>query len=206
MTNPVVDLVGDQTGRIVPVYPQSEKAGLDTWDLACLIEEALRGVAIAASPTRCPTDRSTRGSSADPRRLGDPQARDDPEKDQARRRLVFDELLRVQLELVRRKRRIEETRRTRPHGRRRVWCGGSSTAPVSAHRGPAAVIGEIVHDLAGSNPMHRLLQGDVGSGKTVVAGSPLLAAVQGGHQGALMAPTEVLAEQHSPGCARCSAI
>jgi ATP-dependent DNA helicase RecG len=58
------------------------------------------------------------------------------------------------------------------------------------------VIGEIEHDLAGPHPMHRLLQGDVGSGKTLVAVSAMLTAVQGGHQGALMAPTEVLAEQH----------
>src|ERR1700728_4550392 len=50
--------------------------------------------------------------------------------------------------------------------------------------------------MAGPHPMHRLLQGDVGSGKTVVAVAALLTAVQGGHQGALMAPTEVLAEQH----------
>ena len=55
---------------------------------------------------------------------------------------------------------------------------------------------EILADLARPAPMHRLLQGDVGSGKTVVAVSALLAAVQGGHQGALMVPTEVLAEQH----------
>ena len=55
---------------------------------------------------------------------------------------------------------------------------------------------EIVADLAGPFPMHRLLQGDVGSGKTVVALAALLGAVQGGHQGALMVPTEVLAEQH----------
>ena len=54
--------------------------------------------------------------------------------------------------------------------------------------------------------MHRLLQGDVGSGKTVVALSALLVAVQGGHQGALMAPTEVLAEQHLLGVARCSPV
>ncbi|HSB85626.1 MAG TPA: ATP-dependent DNA helicase RecG, partial [Ilumatobacteraceae bacterium] len=58
------------------------------------------------------------------------------------------------------------------------------------------VIGEIEQDLAGPHPMHRLLQGDVGSGKTLVAVSAMLTAVQGGHQGALMAPTEVLAEQH----------
>ena len=67
------------------------------------------------------------------------------------------------------------------------------------------MIGEIDADLAAPHPMHRLLQGDVGAGKTVVAVAALLAAVQGGHQGALMAPTEVLAEQHAtgdPGAAR----
>ena len=53
--------------------------------------------------------------------------------------------------------------------------------------------------------MHRLLQGDVGAGKTVVAVAALLVAVQGGHQGALMAPTEVLAEQHAASASgRCS--
>jgi ATP-dependent DNA helicase RecG len=61
------------------------------------------------------------------------------------------------------------------------------------------VIAEVDNDLASPHPMHRLLQGDVGSGKTVVAVSAMLAAVQGGHQGALMAPTEVLAEQHFNG-------
>src|SRR5262249_36381340 len=55
---------------------------------------------------------------------------------------------------------------------------------------------EIATDLARPTPMHRLLQGDVGSGKTVVALAMLLHAVEGGYQGALMAPTEVLAEQH----------
>jgi ATP-dependent DNA helicase RecG len=59
------------------------------------------------------------------------------------------------------------------------------------------VIDEIERDLASIHPMHRLLQGDVGSGKTVVAVSALLVAVEGGMQGALMAPTEVLAEQHA---------
>src|SRR5581483_190911 len=54
----------------------------------------------------------------------------------------------------------------------------------------------ISKDLGGPHPMHRLLQGDVGAGKTVVAVAALLVAVQGDHQGALMAPTEVLAEQH----------
>ncbi len=60
-------------------------------------------------------------------------------------------------------------------------------------------IAEIRADMSGPHPMHRLLQGDVGSGKTVVAVAALLTAVEGGHQGALMAPTEVLAEQHHAG-------
>jgi ATP-dependent DNA helicase RecG len=60
-------------------------------------------------------------------------------------------------------------------------------------------IAEIQGDLGGAHPMHRLLQGDVGAGKTVVAVAALLTAVQGGYQGALMAPTEVLAEQHHLG-------
>ncbi|MEY3467292.1 MAG: ATP-dependent helicase RecG, partial [Actinomycetota bacterium] len=61
------------------------------------------------------------------------------------------------------------------------------------------MINEVNADLATPVPMHRLLQGDVGSGKTVVAVAAMLVAVQGGHQGALMAPTEVLAEQHFAG-------
>ena len=62
-------------------------------------------------------------------------------------------------------------------------------------------IAEITHDMASPAPMHRLLQGDVGSGKTVVALAALLVGVQGGYQGAFMAPTEVLAEQHYLGVA-----
>jgi ATP-dependent DNA helicase RecG len=60
----------------------------------------------------------------------------------------------------------------------------------------ATAIAQILHDMAKPAPMHRLLQGEVGSGKTIVALTALLAAVQGGYQGAFMAPTEVLAEQH----------
>ena len=55
MTNPIVDLIGDRTGRIVPIYPQSEKAALSTWEIAGWVEDALRKCCgRAASPTRCP--------------------------------------------------------------------------------------------------------------------------------------------------------
>ena len=120
------------------------------------------------------------------------------EKEDARRRLAFDELLRVQLVLVLRKKALERDAKGIRHD-----LSGSLVArfheqlPFALTDDQRAVIAEIEHDLAGPHPMHRLLQGDVGSGKTVVAVSTLLAAVQGGHQGAFMAPTEVLAEQHA---------
>ena len=74
--------------------------------------------------------------------------------------------------------------------------------PYELTNAQTRVIAEIEADLASPTPMHRLLQGDVGAGKTLVAVSAMLVAVQGGHQGALMAPTEVLAEQHAVGIRR----
>ena len=78
-----------------------------------------------------------------------------------------------------------------------AWSSGSVAAlPFELTGAQRRALAAIFADLAGPLPMHRLLQGDVGSGKTVVAVAAMLAAVQGGHQGALMVPTEVLAEQH----------
>ena len=202
MTNPIVDLVGDQTGRIVPVYPQSEKAGLMSWDLARLVAEALRRSQEIADPV--PGEVLARWDLLDrTTAFHDIHA---PEAMalamSARRRLVFDELLRVQLVLVRRKVELEHTAVGFAH----------DMSGVLVHRFIEALgfeltdaqttsIAEITADLARPVPMHRLLQGDVGAGKTVVAVAMLLTAVQGGHQGALMAPTEVLADQHALGVA-----
>jgi ATP-dependent DNA helicase RecG len=202
MTNPVVDLIGDRTGRIVPIYPQSEKAQITTWELAGWVESALarsadRGIADpvpdAVQRRLGLIDRETALRSI---HLPDSIA----EKDRARRRLAFDELLRVQLVLVMRKRAMERD----AVGIRHV-VGGElvrrfhDRLPFPLTAAQRRAIGEIDVDLAAPHPMHRLLQGDVGAGKTVVAVTALLAAVAGGHQGALMAPTEVLAEQHFAG-------
>jgi ATP-dependent DNA helicase RecG len=118
------------------------------------------------------------------------------EAELGRRRLAFDELLVLQLGIARR-------------GRARARAVAPALAPagelVARYRGvlPFALtpeqeraIREIDADLARAVPMQRLLQGDVGSGKTVVALYALLRAVESGYQGALMAPTETLAEQH----------
>jgi ATP-dependent DNA helicase RecG len=212
MTNPVVDLIGDRTGKIVPIYPQSEKAQLTTWELAGWVEQALarcdpRGIADPV-PADVRARHGLEERRAALRHIHLPESMRD--KEEARRRLAFDELLRVQLALVLRKRRLERESR----GIRHVVdasagvAGGSELVrrfhealPYPLTPAQERTIGEIFSDLAGPHPMHRLLQGDVGSGKTVVAVTTLLAAVQGGHQGALMAPTEVLAEQHHSGVA-----
>ncbi len=114
------------------------------------------------------------------------------------RRLAFDELLLVQLALLRRRRlrsagSVARALDGEPSLSAR-WLG--QMLPFTLTGDQRRAIGEIDHDLAGARPMQRLLMGEVGSGKTVVALYALLRAIEQGHQGALMAPTEPLAEQH----------
>ena len=200
LTNPIVDLIGDRTGRIVAIYPQSEQAALTTWEMAGVIDLALKRWDGYGIPDPVPIEIRKRYGLLDRRQaflsIHTPETMG--EKERARRRLAFDELLRVQLVLVLRKRRLEQEAAGFRHE-----VGGALVRRFHEHLpfeltgAQRRTIAEIEADLAGPHPMHRLLQGDVGSGKTVVAVSALLAAVQGGHQGALMAPTEVLAEQHA---------
>jgi ATP-dependent DNA helicase RecG len=211
MVNPVVDVIGrsddpdsdpqsgPQTGRIVPIYPQSGKAEVFTWQIRKLVDEALR---------RCR-----------PRRLADPldeQLLDEldivernlaytwihrpdsfDEQRAATRRLVFDEFLRMQVGLVARKRALEaDLQGVRHDPESKLLSAFHAQLPYELTGDQQRAIREIVDDMASRAPMHRLLQGDVGSGKTLVALSALLVSVDSGFQGAFMAPTEVLAEQH----------
>jgi ATP-dependent DNA helicase RecG len=207
MTNPVVDLLGDPSdariGVIVPIYPESGKADVSSWQLRRLVAEALERAGDLAEPLpRWVRDEMKLVTRTEAYR-GIHRPDDERDHRQARRRLVFDEFLRIQLELVRRKRQLERERRGVEH----VVDGALVDAfhaqlPFALTGDQRAAIAAIARDLAAPHPMHRLLQGDVGSGKTVVAVTALLVAVQGGHQGALMAPTEVLAEQHHLGVRR----
>ena len=204
MNSPLVDFAGDQTGRIVALYPQSEKARIASADYAGWIKEILRRSEDRGFADPVPEDLRNRFDLTDRgrafRNIHRPETM--TVKEEARRRLVFDELLRVQLALVLRKRALEASTAGIEH---RIRSGAEPGALVGAFHdrlqfeltsAQRRAIDEINEDLAGPHPMHRLLQGDVGSGKTVVALSALLVAVEGGHQGAFMAPTEVLAEQH----------
>ena len=200
MTNPVVDLVGDRTGKVVPVYPQSEKVRLTSWDIATWVEEALHRAGEFDDPV--PETVLDRLDLLDrTNAFGGIHLPESPEEwPLARRRLAFDELLRVQLALVLRKRQLEASTAGISHDVsghlvERFW----QRLPFELTSSQRSAIAEITADLGEPVPMHRLLQGDVGSGKTVVAVSAMLHAVEGGHQGALMAPTEVLAEQHALG-------
>jgi len=211
MANPVVDVIagattGRRTLRVLPVYPASAKVGLTSWEIGSFVEEALQRAGDFADPVpeevRTSLDLQGRTESFD--------AIHRPESfaaiDTARRRLVFDELFRLQLALVLRRRAFEVNARALRHdvSPREVTGGVSDTLvarflsglPYDLTTAQRRALAVIVADMAGPFPMHRLLQGDVGSGKTVVALAALLAAVQSGHQGALMVPTEVLAEQH----------
>ena len=205
MTNPVVDIIGDKTGRIVPIYPQSEKVNLSTWEIAGWVRNALERAAPRTIGDPLPANLRDRLGLIDRHSalnsIHFPESI--VEKEKARERLAFDELLRVQLVLVGRKRSFERNNK----GIRHIVDGGMQAHFVAALPFPLTgaqrrVIDEINADLVKPAPMHRLLQGDVGSGKTVVAVAAMLAAVEGGHQAALMAPTEVLAEQHHSGVQR----
>jgi ATP-dependent DNA helicase RecG len=118
------------------------------------------------------------------------------EGERARRRLAFDELLALQVGLARRRRGSEEERAPALGKPGELVQRYRSVLPFELTPDQEGAVVEIDADLAGERPMERLLQGDVGSGKTVVALYALLRAVEAGKRGALMAPTETLAEQH----------
>ncbi|HEX9259390.1 MAG TPA: ATP-dependent DNA helicase RecG [Acidimicrobiales bacterium] len=206
MANPMVDVLGDPDERprpIHPVYPQSDKANVTTSQVLRAVEEALdrsdaRGGIHDSMPAEVQQRFGLIGRDEAIHAIHLPDSM--RAKEAARRRLAFEELFRVQLVLAVRKRALERD----ALGIQHAVDGGLVPAfydrlpfPLTAAQRRANA--DIARDMAAAHPMHRLLQGDVGSGKTVVAVATLLLAVQGGHQGALMAPTEVLAEQHASG-------
>jgi ATP-dependent DNA helicase RecG len=198
LANPEVDLLDEEDRlQITAIYRQSDKLRLYSRDFRGWVGESLRRTRelVEPLPGWALDEHDFVDRTAAFRGIHIPESM--AEAEAARRRLVFDELLRIQLALVMRKHRIEATSQGIEH----VTSGALldrflSALPFELTRDQRTVMGEITADLARPVPMHRLLQGDVGAGKTVVAVAALLTAVQGGHQGAFMAPTEVLAEQH----------
>lgn len=203
MTNPIMDLVGEETLPVIPVYGQSGKSRVTTWDITQAAREALARLGDLADPLPA-TVVAAEGliSRAEALRLIHfPAALDQVAP--ARERLAFDELFRMQAALQLAK---------HGHAIRPGFAHHTSTPAIDEflERLPFTLTPaqqraweDISTDLRSPTPMHRLLQGDVGSGKTMLAALTLLAAVTSGRQGALMAPTEILATQlHTELCSR----
>ncbi len=202
LTNPEIaagDDAEDFAGRLVPVYPATAK--LPSWRLSKAVKIAL-DVALSdegALPDPLPAEvRLRRGlmGLADALRLVHrPDTYDDVRRSQ--RRLRFDEAFVLQTVLARRRADVmaepATARLERPDG---LLAAFDARLPFTLTSGQQEVAAALSADLAREHPMHRLLQGEVGSGKTVVALRAMLAVVDAGGQAALLAPTEVLAQQH----------
>ncbi|MGB8702043.1 MAG: ATP-dependent DNA helicase RecG [Thermosynechococcaceae cyanobacterium] len=182
-------------GRVVPIYPLTEGV------LPTLIRRAVVAAIPAAQELAEPLPESLRTQY---NLIGLPEAIAQihfPESAEqlarARRRLVFDEFFYLQLGMLKRRLDQRQTQRSavlNPSGQ--LIDDFYAVIPFRFTGAQQRVVQDILADLQETAPMNRLVQGDVGSGKTVVAVVALLAAIQSGYQTALMAPTEVLAEQH----------
>ena len=184
------------TGRLVPVYPLTERLPQRT--LRQLVKQAL-DACISQLSEYLPDDLIQRTGLLDIQRAMVQAHYPDSRQDwgAARRRLAFDELFLMQLALLIRKRQWrEEGEAASLNADLALINAFHDSLPFSLTAAQRRTLDEIIEDLKGNRPMSRLLQGEVGSGKTVVAASALLLAAFSGYQGALMAPTEILAEQH----------
>ncbi len=182
------------TGRLVPVYPLTEGIS-DRW-LRRLIKTTLDGYVSQVADPLPAALRSQEGLldlASALRAVHFP--RHQAEIDQARRRLCFEEFLLVQLGVLR-KRHAWRSRSGRPAPPSPAVEQFFAGLPFRLTAAQERAWQQISADLAKATPMSRLLQGDVGSGKTVVAVAAMLQVVASGQQAALMAPTEILATQH----------
>ncbi|MFM6941520.1 MAG: ATP-dependent DNA helicase RecG [Candidatus Planktophila sp.] len=193
--NDVDSAVEGFANQYIPIYPSTAK--LPSWKIAQCIELALAALDDVEDPipaellekNKYPTIRQALVQIHKPEDLD--------AEELARERLTFDEALLLQLLLLKRKvalRALDAV--ARPHKPGGLLDAFDKTLPFELTAGQKSVSAEIAADLAASHPMHRLLQGEVGSGKTIIALRAALTVIDNGGQVALLAPTEVLAAQH----------
>ncbi|NEP14847.1 MAG: ATP-dependent DNA helicase RecG [Symploca sp. SIO2C1] len=195
LDQPGASIESMKIGRVLPVYPLTEGVPADL----------VRGAVIAALPAAAQLKEPLPAALL--KQYGLMKVRDaiahihfPPDSDtlaHARRRLVFDEFFYLQLGFLQRRQaqyQTEDSAVLSPTGK--LIDQFNQILPFELTGAQQRVVSDILNDLQSETPMNRLVQGDVGSGKTVVAVIAILAAIQSGYQAALMAPTEVLAEQH----------
>ncbi|MFD3994964.1 ATP-dependent DNA helicase RecG [Streptomyces sp. NPDC058548] len=189
------DKIDVWAGALIPIYPATTK--LESWKIAKAVDAVLPSAVDAVDPLPDAL-REGRGLAELPdalRLIHRPRTKADIAT--ARERLKWDEAFVLQVALARRRHADTQL----PAVARRPVPGGILDAfdaklPFTLTDGQRKVSKEIFDDLATEHPMHRLLQGEVGSGKTMVALRAMLAVVDSGGQAAMLAPTEVLAQQH----------
>ncbi|MET7701517.1 ATP-dependent DNA helicase RecG [Streptomyces sp. NPDC005485] len=187
--------VDSWAGALIPIYPATAK--LESWKIAKCVQLVLPSAQEAVDPLP-DSLRDGRGLVSLPEallKIHRPHTKADIEE--ARSRLKWDEAFVLQVALARRRHADAQlpavARKPRPDG---LLTAFDAKLPFTLTDGQQKVSKEIFDDLATEHPMHRLLQGEVGSGKTLVALRAMLATVDAGGQAAMLAPTEVLAQQH----------
>ncbi|MGW4855380.1 ATP-dependent DNA helicase RecG [Streptomyces sp. NPDC004288] len=187
--------VGTWAGALIPIYPATTK--LESWKITKAVDAVLPSAGDAVDPLPDAL-REGRGLAELPdalRMIHRPRTKADIAD--ARERLKWDEAFVLQVALARRRHADTQlhavARRPAPDG---ILDAFDAKLPFTLTDGQTKVSKEIFDDLATEHPMHRLLQGEVGSGKTMVALRAMLAVVDTGGQAAMLAPTEVLAQQH----------
>ena len=184
------------TGRMVPVYPSTE--GIVSRTFRTLIKETLdRYARLLEDPY---TDKLRRSVGLIELSTAINQyhyPNNENEKESARFRLAFDELFMIQLYVLTKRHEWRSANSAVSlHNDQNVTRSLIKYLPFDLTKAQSRSLQEILIDMNGEKPMSRLLQGDVGSGKTAVALIALLSTVHNGYQGALMAPTEILVQQH----------
>jgi ATP-dependent DNA helicase RecG len=181
--------------ELIPVYPATK--GLTSWQIADCVRLVLGTVDVGADALPERVRRRHRLIGLPDALRGIHRPRDMAEASRARHRLKWDEAFVLQTALAQR-RRAASALPAAPRARRDdgLLAEFDHRLPFELTEGQHAVGAEIAADLARTHPMHRLLQGDVGAGKTVVGLRAMLQVVDAGGQAALLAPTEVLAQQH----------
>ncbi len=197
MSNPVWEPEGKdrQTGRLVPIYPATE--GITPATLGRLIRTNMARYRDEVRDIVPDGVRERHGLL--PRAAALPsihEPADEAEFERARRSLAFEEFFIFQIGVAHRKANMAQARAAVLAASDATMDRFQATLPFKLTAAQGRVLGEIRRDLASGRPMSRLLQGDVGSGKTVVAAGAAHIASQAGAQTALMAPTEILARQH----------
>ncbi len=197
-TPEIEEVSGDanlQVGRLVPVYPLTE--GLSQNFVRTIVQETVRRTIdklVEPLPDAIRLRYNLMPFAEALQQVHFPE--DEESLEAARRRIVFDEFLAMQLVLALRKKGVKEQEGIAFHVDWDEVERFIRSLPFDLTGDQRKVINEILADMQKPHPMNRLLHGEVGSGKTVVAATAMFVAVQNGYQVAFMAPTEILAEQH----------